>query len=76
MYLLCTYYVCTLICLNFRLNKLGATEAVIDDLEGELSSQYTNVTGEAGTQQEMAAGLEKYYVVQGTSDKTHSTSRK
>lgn len=60
--------------LNFRLNKLGATEAVIDDLEGELSSQYT--AGEAGTQQEKAAGLEKYYVVQGTSDKTHSTSRK
>lgn len=60
--------------LNFRLNKLGATEAVIDDLEGELSSQYT--AGEDGTQQEKAAGLEKYYVVQGTTDKTHSTSRK
>lgn len=60
--------------LNFRLNKLGATEAVIDDLEGELSSQYT--AGEDGTQQEKAAGLEKYYVVQGTSHKTHSTSRK
>ncbi len=63
-----------LVCLNFRLNKLGATEAVIDDLEGELSSPYA--AGEAGTQQEKAAGLEKYYVVQGASHKTQSTSRK
>lgn len=49
-------------------------EAVIDDLEGELSSHWTE---EAETQQKKTAGLEKYYVVQGNSDKTHySTNRK
>lgn len=58
----------------FRHDKLGATEAVIDDLEGELSSHWTE---EAETQQKKAAGLEKYYVIQGNSDKTHySTDRK
>lgn len=49
-------------------------ETVIDDLEGEVSSQWTDE--EAGTQRKKAAGLEKYYVVQGNLDKTRSADRK
>ena len=53
---------------SFRQDKLSATEAVISDLESEMSS--------SDPQQKKAAGLEKYYVVQSSNSKAQPSTKK